>query len=499
VEIHIRGAREHNLRDVDVDLGDGLTVITGVSGSGKTSLAFDVLYHEARRRFIEIYELGGRHRPAPAEVGRITGLGPAVAVGQNLLNRNPNSTLATASGLHPLLRLLYARFGQRHCARCGAALALSTADEIVERLAQAAAAGPTTAWAPLLRDARGSHRTLLALLAAELGTEALRVDGAPWDGAPLEPGAAHDLDVRLAELDEATPLATGRGAVERAAALGAVAVAAEGAADGRAADGRAADGGQIWTWAPLCVRCGAPFGALRPLHLHTPCPHCQGAGCERCGGTGLLPEAAAVRWAGLRLPDLLALSAGRARALFASAATLLPPSAARLRQEIDRRLEALEAVGLGYVALDRPAPTLSRGEAQRVRLAVALTSRLEDILHVLDEPTVGQHPADVARLLPALRRLPGPVVYVEHDRLAAAEADRAVDLGPAPATKGGGCSTAARPPACGPRTRPPGATLACAGGWPGRPHAPRRRRSSPCAAPSCATWPASTCPSPWPA
>ncbi|MDI7275741.1 MAG: ATP-binding cassette domain-containing protein, partial [Anaerolineae bacterium] len=115
----------------------------------------------------------------------------------------------------------------------------------------------------------------------------------------------------------------------------------------------------------------------------------------------------------------------------------LPSSAARLRSEIERRLQALEAVGLGYVALDRSSPTLSRGEAQRVRLAVALISRLEDVLHVLDEPTVGQHPADVRRLLPVFRELPGPVVYVEHDRLAASVADRAIDLGPGAGGQGG--------------------------------------------------------------
>ena len=171
------------------------------------------------------------------------------------------------------------------------------------------------------------------------------------------------------------------------------------------------------------------------MHFHTPCPHCQGAGCERCEGTGLHPEAAAVRWQGLRLPELLARSVEEAAAPFADAP--LPAGAARLRQEIERRLDALARVGLGYLALDRPSPTLSRGEAQRVRLAVALTSRLEDMLHVLDEPTIGQHPADVARLLPAFRELAGPVVYVEHDRVAAAGADRAIDLGPGAGSEGG--------------------------------------------------------------
>ena len=117
MKLEIRGANEHNLKNVDVDIDDGLTVVTGVSGSGKTSLVFDTLYHEARRRFLEIFSLG--QKLSPADVRSIRGLGPAVAVGQNLLNRNPSSTLATASGLHPFLRLLYTHFGERYCAHCG--------------------------------------------------------------------------------------------------------------------------------------------------------------------------------------------------------------------------------------------------------------------------------------------------------------------------------------------------------------------------------------------
>src|SRR5512147_1872529 len=151
MHIHISGAAEHNLKDVDVSIGDGLTVVTGVSGSGKTSLVFDTLYHEARRRFLEIFSLGAAgQRLAPANVQTITGLGPAVAVGQNLLNRNPNSTLATASGLHPFLRLLFTNFGQRHCPHCGQALMILAEDEIVESLLRMAAKEPVTVFAPIV-------------------------------------------------------------------------------------------------------------------------------------------------------------------------------------------------------------------------------------------------------------------------------------------------------------------------------------------------------------
>ena len=152
----------------------------------------------------------------------------------------------------------------------------------------------------------------------------------------------------------------------------------------------------------------------------------------------MTPAAAAVRWSGLGFAELLAASINDALALFADDSGLvLPASASRLQTEITRRLAALARVGLGYLTLNRSSPSLSRGEAQRVRLAVALTSRLEDMLHVLDEPTVGLHPADVARLLPAFRDLPGPVVFVEHDRVAAAAADHAIDIGPGAGQNGG--------------------------------------------------------------
>jgi excinuclease ABC subunit A len=180
VQITIRGASEHNLQGVDVEFGDGLTVVTGVSGSGKTSLVFDTLYHEARRRFLEVFSLGGSARFSPARVESIAGLGPAIAVGQNLLNRNPASTLATASGLHPFFRLLYARFGARHCAHCGARVLVPTEDEIVEHVADLVRRGheTVTVLAPLFHAAPGSHlyRSLSRLdeagdwLSAEPGT-----------------------------------------------------------------------------------------------------------------------------------------------------------------------------------------------------------------------------------------------------------------------------------------------------------------------------------------
>lgn len=425
MKIHIQGAREHNLQGVEVVFGEGLTVVTGISGSGKTSLVFDTLYHEARRRFLEVFELGSaKGRLAAANVDAISGLGPAVAVGQNLLNRNPNSTLATASGLHPFLRLLYAHFGERSCPRCGMSLAVYSEDEILERMAELSQYGAVSIAAALVHGIQGSHCTLLAALVERFGLERVWVDEKPWQGQRLEAGEAHDIEVQVSAVEPGTDLAQLRAALKEVMALGAQAVAV-----------RRGDEVQRLARTSVCMRCGYWFGDLRAVDFNRACPDCNGKGCRACNETGLMPQASTTRWAGLRFSEFLQQSVDEAVGLFINSEQGV--ATARLRREITQRLAALQRVGLGYINLDRPVPTLSRGEAQRVRLGLTLISRLEDMLHVLDEPTVGQHPADIQRLLPALRELAGPVVFVEHERTAAAGADRAIELGPGAGTLGG--------------------------------------------------------------
>lgn len=423
-KIEVRGARENNLQNVDVDIpGNQFTVITGVSGSGKSSLAFDTIYHEARRLFLDMFTLGSSVKLSPAAVDTISGLGPAVAVGQNVLNRNPLSTLATASGLHPFLRLLYSTFGERHCPQCGTEITVLTEDEVVERIVRKANANPVTVSVPLVSHVTGSHRTLLAFLTKEYGSENVVADG-QCETHELDPGTPHDIHIRIALLPKDASPRDVRPIVQQGFSLGSPALLIQ-----------SQDGEEPLSRAPVCPSCGTFVGDVNPRHFHLVCSHCKGGGCEHCQGTGLHPQAAAVTWHELRLPDLLALSVDEAHTLFAS--VLFPESARRLETEIKRRLDALHQVGLSYVTLNRPSPTLSRGEAQRVRLAVTLTSRLEDMLHVFDEPTIGQHPYDVQRLLPAFRGLGGPVVVVEHDRMAAGAADYAVDLGPGAGHEGG--------------------------------------------------------------
>jgi len=423
--IKITGAREHNLQGIDVEIQGGLTVVTGISGSGKTSLVFDTLYHEARRRFLDIFgfaPLGSRL--APARVQSIHGLGPAIAVGQNLLNRNPNSTLASASGLNPFLRLLYARFGLRYCTKCGTEVSQLSEEEVIEALLVSADKGEISVFAPLVQAGLGGHRTLLELLEEQFGRQSIYVDGEPWASIGLNPDIPHKIEIRLGQLSAGSSPSQARAYIKESQALGCSGVKIQ-------------TGGGWFTYSTttVCVNCGTWLGELEAAHFNMSCPNCGKLGCERCSGSGLHPIAAGVRWLDLRFDELINRSAAEVKKLFDEAQ--LPNSALRLKQEIVRRLAALNEVSLGYISLDRPSPSLSRGESQRVRLAVALTSRLEDMLYVFDEPTIGQHPVDTALLMSAFRQLSGSVVFVEHDRIAAATADQALDLGPGAGESGG--------------------------------------------------------------
>jgi excinuclease ABC subunit A len=407
--LRVTGASENNLQDLDLELAGGLTAVVGVSGSGKSSLVLDTVYHEARRRFLETLSLGSPWlRMAPARVRGVEGLGPAVALAQDVVNRNPGSTVATAAGIHPYLRVLFARLGRRTCPACGAETTVTSREGRLAVARRLLRSGPVELVVPLVRATPGTHARLLAFLGEQFGRDAVEVDGAPWTGGPLAPEPAHDVAVRVGDLPADAGARELRRRLEVAEILGSPQVTL------RTGAGVA----RTLSRAPLCPGCGRRLPVLRPTDFRTGNPH---VGQYRLGG--------------YTLPELLALPVAAASALVATLE--LPPEARPAIEPVRRRLAALDAMELGYLPLDRPSPTLSRGEGQRVRLAVVLANRVEDLLHVLDEPSIGLDPGQVGRLLDQLARLPGPVVMVEHDRWAVARADEVVELGPGPGRHGG--------------------------------------------------------------
>ncbi|MFX0211064.1 MAG: hypothetical protein ACFFDT_34110, partial [Candidatus Hodarchaeota archaeon] len=382
--------------------------------------------HESRRRFLDVCARGSASaRLAPAKVKEITGLGPTIAIEQNILNRNPVSTLATASGLHPFFRLLYTNFGERTCPSCGKRVQIFSEDEIINELLKQSQDKSVKILAPIVVNVKGSHSTLIELLEHEFGLESLIIDGHLYESQNLDPQKEHTIEILITEINHSTNIKEIREIFQLVTSLGTnnLKILTQ-------------EGTQFhYPLSNVCNFCGKWLRELRPLYFHTSCKYCKGGGCKQCKNTGLIPEAAGVFWKGYNLPSLLKLSVDDVYDLFKE--HNLPETAARLVLEIFNRLKGLITVGLGYLSLNRPSPTLSRGESQRVRLAMTLTSRLEDILVVLDEPTIGLSIVDVNNLLPAFRQLPGSVIFVEHDRVAAAAADHSIDLGPGAGKEGG--------------------------------------------------------------
>lgn len=385
------------------------------------------MYHESRRRFLDVFARQSGSRLVPARVQEITGLGPAVAIAQNVLNRNPNFTLASASGIHPFLRLLYANFGERRCHKCDSMVRIFTEDMIVTQLMNYCKKNKIHVHAPIMHNVQGSHATLLGFLKKEFESEVIFIDGELWQTPELklDPKISHSIDIRISTINESSPITKIRETVKQIILLGSNAVKIQ-----------FPDEKQIsFAFTNVCSSCGTWLSEIKPLHFNSSCLNCEGKGCKSCGFTGIHPEAASVYWKGHQITELLKLPVTKVNELFGKID--LPIQTERLIFEIKRRLEALLTVGLGYLTLNRSSPSLSRGESQKVRLAIALTSRLEDMLHILDEPTIGLSINDTKKLLPAFSKLAGSVIYVEHDRMAASIANHVIDLGPGAGNDGG--------------------------------------------------------------
>ncbi len=452
--IELRGVREHNLKNLNLALPHRrLIVLTGVSGSGKSTLAFDVLFAEGQRRYLESLTPYVRQfmkileRP---DLDLAEGLSPTVAIEQRISHSGRRSTVATLTEIYHFLRLLYARLGTPHCPQCGRPLEPRTVESIVARIRRRFGRRPARLLALKVAGRKGFHRELLER-ARRRGFAEARIDGR-W--TPLAPGLAldryreHTIELLAARLPAPNLPAAVRRALEEGS--GHIAVVDEAGAE------------ESFSLHGVCPRCGIAVEPPDPrlFSFNSPrgaCPACQGLGviapeegggeaaaapCPACGGSRLKPQALAVRLGGRSIGDWVRMPAAAMRRALGGLAfpARSRPLAAPLLAEIDGRLELLERLGLGYLALGRSGETLSGGEAQRVRLAAQLGSNLAGVTYILDEPTIGLHPRDGARLVGALRALRdrgNTVIVVEHDEETIRAADLIVDLGPGAGAAGG--------------------------------------------------------------
>jgi excinuclease ABC subunit A len=468
--IEILHAREHNLKNVTVDIPrEKFTVITGVSGSGKSTVAFDILFNEGQRRYLESLNAYARQFVQPAaraDVDAIFGIPPTVAIEQRTSRGGRKSTVATLTEVYHFLRLLFVKLGTQYCPDCQVAVQPQTAESILAQLSRAHRNREVSLLSPLV-VARKGYYTDLAKWAANKGYSQLRVDGellATGNWPRLDRYREHHIELPVGRIRVTPKNETAlRGLLQRALEFGKGVVIVNGAR-----------GETTFSTLRACPSCARSFDELDPRLFsynskHGWCESCYGTGlrlsgfdeqqsgeeiwwtdwwegetptCRDCEGRRLNPEALAVRFHKQSIADFAGMTVQQAGAHFNSlklkgreadiARDILP--------ELQTRLKFLSDVGLSYLTLDRSAPTLSGGEAQRIRLAAQLGSNLRGVCYILDEPTIGLHPRDNAMLLDTLGRLEGKgntIVVVEHDEDTIRRAEHVIDLGPGAGVNGG--------------------------------------------------------------
>ena len=551
--ITVHGARQHNLKNIDIEIPrNTLTVITGLSGSGKSSLAFDTIYAEGQRRYVETLSTYARQfldqmeRP---DVDSIDGLSPAISIEQKTTSRSPRSTVGTITEIYDYLRLLYSSIGVPHCPACGNEISRQTTEQILEHVLALKPEDRIMVMAPVVRGRKGEYKKDLEKLAKQ-GFVRARIDGTLCslegeirldkrknhtievvvDRLLVKPGIEKRLE---ASIDTATRLANGLvlitvvngqerlysqklactecgasvpqleprsfsfnspyGACEECTGLGSkwsFDVAKVIADPSKPLfDGGLGPGGSSWLMQHRLnelarkhrINLSTPFDQLpdktRQLLINgseaTPgifgileegyqssgdsyrewlTEYMSPSECPACRGKRLRPSSLAVRVKDFSIAEFTALPVARALRTLGSWEfhDRERQIAGRVLDEIRRRLEFLSAVGLDYLSLDRSAATISGGEAQRIRLATQIGSKLRGVLYVLDEPSIGLHPRDNGRLLQTLTRLRdlgNTVVVVEHDAETIARADYVIDLGPGAGRLGGSLVAAGVPEA----------------------------------------------------
>ncbi len=485
-KISVRGARTHNLKNIDVDMPrNKLVVVSGPSGSGKSSLAFDTIFAEGQRRYVESLSAYARqflNKMQKPDVDEISGLSPAISIDQKSASRNPRSTVATITEIYDYLRILYARVGQPYCLDVDVPIEKLSQDEIVgiilksieEKEVKAAtkkqsekvlgievSKGRVSVFAPIVVGRKGEYYQLLYDLLGK-GFETVKIDGEIKqlrEKIELSKTKRHDIDLLIDEIYVSEFSDDPKGSHERLSEAIEIALhEANGLVKVESPDGSTrtlsakftcpVDGSSFPEVEPRLFSFNSPYGA---------CPECNGLGvvgifntdeCPSCNGARLRPEALRVflggsgKDLGKNIVDFTELTVKDAAEFIANLKLskkqhdIAWPA---LREIIDR-LQFMQDVGIEYLTLNRRANTLSGGEAQRIRLASQLGSGLVGALYVLDEPTIGLHQRDNDRLIKTLtdlRDLGNTIVVVEHDEDTIFAADYLVDIGPGAGVHGG--------------------------------------------------------------
>ena len=461
-KIVIKGAREHNLKNISLELPrDKMIVFTGLSGSGKSSLAFDTIFAEGQRRYIESLSAYARQflgRLDKPDVDEIEGLSPAISIDQKSHSSNPRSTVATITEIYDYLRVLFARVGKPYCPRCGREIRKMTNEEIVDAVIDISKRNKSgknlVVLAPIVRGRKGEYyQVLYDFLNA--GFREVRVDGKLYplrDRIELSRYKQHTIElvidriphgVNFREKDNRLRLAE---AIESALKYGndVVTVITDHEISLSAKFTCPHDGFSFPEIEPRLFSFNSPYGA---------CPACHGLGteevwsekiCPACRGKRLKEESLSVLLNGKNIAAVVQFSIGEAYGFFGqleiSAKERFKEVAEVPLKEIRNRLKFMIDVGLSYLTLERRAGTLSGGEAQRIRLASQIGSRLVGTLYILDEPTIGLHQRDNAKLLSTLhnlRDLGNTIIVVEHDEETIRSADYLVDVGPGAGIHGG--------------------------------------------------------------
>jgi len=462
--IIIKGAREHNLKNIDVEIPrDKLVVITGLSGSGKSSLAFDTIYAEGQRRYVESLSAYARQfleQMGKPDVDSIEGLSPAISIEQKSTSHNPRSTVGTVTEIYDYLRLLFARVGRPYCFQCGEEITAQTVQQMVDAIAGLAEGTKFHILAPIVRGRKGEYRKEL-LDMRRAGYVRARIDGKLvdlGDDIALDKQKKHTIEIIVDRLVMKAGDALMRrlaDSVETSLKLagGLVGVLTE--------DGKTL----LFSEKLACIRCGVSYPEITPRIFsfnspHGACPACDGIGyavlpgcpeeedftqlevCDVCHGARLRPESLSVKIAKQSIAEVTRQSVRAAADFFGTLKFTEREMviAHRILKEIRERLGFLVNVGLDYLTLDRAAATLSGGEGQRIRLATQIGSGLVGVLYILDEPSIGLHQRDNRRLLQTLLRLRdlgNTVVVVEHDAETMMAADYILDMGPGAGSQGG--------------------------------------------------------------